>query len=315
MRGMNLPPFEQVIEISDFDHLLRTRLSNPIVMWPGQALPLLCYMCAPNDEGARNAILRILWSWAHHSGSGQPVLPRKLARIQTNWVRFADIFQRYCDLVAGQHEEARGGPSIGKAITLVEANATSWGTGAANLWKLWGTYKDVAHLVTAAALVCGETRKRILDRPLPANGLKVTQIIPFQMVLLMPDFVLAVAMELNVKALPALQVRARSRRLIPIRCGAYPPTSMSCRYDRRRGCSGRRTLTSSKTAALGTEDEPDVRLRQPARKKIWEHLRLSLFPERSLLAPSGHKLESGIGSKMMVLARDGRRELRRPPDR
>jgi len=38
-------------------------------MWPGQALPLLCYMCAPNDEGARNAILRILWSWAHHSGN------------------------------------------------------------------------------------------------------------------------------------------------------------------------------------------------------------------------------------------------------
>ena len=265
MRGMNLPPFEQVIEISDFDHLLRTRLSNPIVMWPGQALPLLCYMCAPNDEGARNAILRILWSWAHHSGSGQPVLPRKLARIQTNWVRFADIFQRYCDLVAGQHEEARGGPSIGKAITLVEANATSWGTGAASLWKLWGTYKDVAHLVTAAALVCGETRKRILDRPLPANGLKVTQIIPFQMVLLMPDFVLAVAMEFERQGLavassartePALDPDTLWRipadiNVVPIRPPTWllRPQDLDILENRRAGNRGRARRKTSSTGA------------------------------------------------------------------
>jgi hypothetical protein len=180
-------------------------------------------------------------------------------------VRFADIFQRYCDLVAGQHEEARGGPSIGKAITLVEANATSWGTGAANLWKLWGTYKDVAHLVTAASLVCGETRKRILDRPLPANGLKVTQIIPFQMVLLMPDFVLAVAMEFERQGLavassartePALDPDTLWRipadiNVVPIR----PPTWLLRAQDldilenRRAGNRGRARRKTSSTGA------------------------------------------------------------------
>lgn len=92
--------------------------------------------------------------------------------------------------MGGQQQERRGGPSIGKAITLVDATAKSRGTGAANLWRLWGAYKDVAHLVAAATLICAEALNRFRDGP-PGP----TQIIPFQMALLMPDFVLAVAME------------------------------------------------------------------------------------------------------------------------
>jgi hypothetical protein len=51
------------------------------------------------------------------------------------------------------------------------------------------------HLVTAATLIRAEGRKRSRGRSLGPSGLSVTQILPFQMTLLMPDLVLAVAME------------------------------------------------------------------------------------------------------------------------
>lgn len=122
-------------------------------------------------------------------------VPDKLGRTQADWLKVADIFHLYCDLVEGRHQGRRGGPSIGKAITLVSAKAENWGTGEANLWKLWGVYKDVAHLVSAATLICAEARHKLRDRPPGPAGLSPTQFVPFQMALLMPDLVLAVAIE------------------------------------------------------------------------------------------------------------------------
>jgi hypothetical protein len=195
MRVMEIPPFPRTIEIPDLENLLRTRLSTTVVMWPDQAIPLLGCMCHPNDAAARDALVRTLWSWANASDDVPPVAPDELRRIQANWLRVADIFHVYCDLIEGRHQERRGGPSIGKAITLVAATTKSWGTSPASLWKLWRIYKDVAHLVTAATLIRAEGRKRSRGRSLGPSGLSVTQILPFQMTLLMPDLVLAVAME------------------------------------------------------------------------------------------------------------------------
>jgi hypothetical protein len=195
MRVMDVPPFPRRIEIPDLENFLRTRLTETVVMWPNQALPLLGYMCCPNDEAARDALVRALRSWPDHSGPGRPRVPKRLGRIQADWLKVADIFHGYCDLIGGRHQERRGGPSIGKAVTLVAAKASSRGTGEANLWKLWGAYKDVAHLVTAATLICAEARIRFRERPPGPSGLSVTQIVPFQMTLLMPDLVLAVATE------------------------------------------------------------------------------------------------------------------------
>ena len=98
-------------------------------------------MCWPNDPAARGELVLQLRNW---SGGSQAVPPR-LARIQHEWLRVTDIFHTYYDLCQGQHQQGRGGPSIGKAVELVEANAKSWGTGAANLWSLWDKHKDVAH--------------------------------------------------------------------------------------------------------------------------------------------------------------------------
>lgn len=192
MRAMDIPPFPRQIKIPDLQNFLRTRLSATVVMWPGQAIALLTYMCHPNHQAARDNLMGILRSWPDHAGPGRPPVPEKLRRIQANWLKLADIFHLYCDLIGGRHQERRGGPSIGKAITLVSANAKSRGTGDANLWKLWTAYKDVAHLVTAATLICAEVRNRYRDRP---PGLNPTQFVPFQMALLMPDLVVAVAME------------------------------------------------------------------------------------------------------------------------
>jgi len=195
LRVMDLPPFPRKIEIPDLENFIRTRLSNAELVSPHHAIPLVGYMSWPNDEVARADLEGTLWSWLDTSQGVPPPVPARLSRLQANWERVADIFHIYCDLVGGGHQERRGGPSIGKAITLVDEKATSWGTSETTLWEHWKAYKDVAHLVTAASLICLEARRIYYARPLGPIGLPATQIVPFQIALLMPDFVLAVAME------------------------------------------------------------------------------------------------------------------------
>jgi len=191
MRVMEIPPFPRKFENHDLENLLRSRLSQTIVLWPDQAIPLLGYMGWPNKPTERDEALRTVRSWAE----GSKTVPRRLGRIQYEWLRVADVFHCYCDLINGQHQERRGGPSIGKAIELVDAKAKSRGTGAATLWQYWKTYKDVAHLVTAATLICFEARFRSSHEPFGQFGLSSDQLGPLQMVLLLPDLVLAVALE------------------------------------------------------------------------------------------------------------------------
>ena len=195
MRVMEIPSFPRKIEILDLNNLFRTRLSQTVVMWPEQAITLLGYMCHPNDPASRDALLRALRSWPEASEAAPPAIPKKLGRTQHEWQHVADIFHLYRDLIEGERQARRGGPSIGKAITLAEANAKSRGTGAATLWRDWSTYKDVAHLVTAATLICAEARTRYRNKPSEPFGLWFDQFIPFQMTMLMPDLVLAVALD------------------------------------------------------------------------------------------------------------------------
>ena len=190
MRVTEIPPFPRRIEIRDLEKFIRTRLSQTFVMWPAQAIALVGYMCWPNDAAARSEALTMLKNWPNEVDRAS--VPRRLHRIQHEWLRVADIFNVYWDLVAGQHQARRGGASIGKAIALVAANTKSRGTSEASLWHFWKTYKDVAHLVTAATAICAEARNRRRDEPF---GLSEDQFQPFQMAMLMPDFVLCVALE------------------------------------------------------------------------------------------------------------------------
>jgi|SRR5262249_5788289 len=188
MRVMEIPPFPRRIEILDLENFIRTRMSQTVVMWPAQAIPLVGYMCWPNDLAARNKSATMLRDWPRDPEHA--TLPPRLHRIQHEWLRVADIFNCYIDLIAGHHQARRGDPSIGKAVTLVAANSKSRGTSEASLWHFWKVYKDVAHLVTAAALICAQARIRYRDEPF---GLSENQILPFQMAMLMPDLLLCVA--------------------------------------------------------------------------------------------------------------------------
>ena len=49
MPVMEIPLFRDEITISDLENLYKHRLSKTVVLWPNQAIPLLGYMCWPND--------------------------------------------------------------------------------------------------------------------------------------------------------------------------------------------------------------------------------------------------------------------------
>jgi hypothetical protein len=252
---MEIPPFRRRIEIRDINYLLRSRLSQTTVMWPDQAIPLLAYMCFPNDQEEWHALMQTLRSWATEAESCRIVIPSRLRRIQHEWLRVADIVHLHFDLIGGQHQARRGGPSIGKAVTLAEANSKSRGTSSSSLWERWSTYKDVAPLVTAAALICGEARTRYQQQPFTPCGLSHGQLTLFNMAMLMPDLVIAVAIEFERTGLssmphgfnePALDPQTLWRIPSDINVVGIRPPARKIRHqdirvlqDRRAGNRGR----------------------------------------------------------------------------
>jgi hypothetical protein len=119
---------------------------------------------------------------------------QRLNIIQQHWARVADIVRHHQALADGGHQQRRGGPSLGKAISLIDANAKSKGTGKAKLWEIWATYKDVAHLVTASVLVSFDAQTRHRSAP---YGLKLHQLQPYRMAMLLPELVISVAMTIE----------------------------------------------------------------------------------------------------------------------
>jgi hypothetical protein len=193
MRVMEIPRFEGKIEIPDIDFFVRSRLSQATVIWPEQAFSLVGYMGWPNDTNARAASVRILRGWSEGSKS----VPARLRQIQTDWARVADIFNLHYDLTAGGHQSRRGGASIGKAIELTAAQSKGIGASKANLWNTWKTYKDVAHLVTAATIISDDAYARERTKPFGEFGPSPEQLQPLPIAMLLPDFVLAVGLFLQ----------------------------------------------------------------------------------------------------------------------
>ncbi len=199
---MASPPFPRMIKLPDFEFFVRSRLSQEVVYWPQQAIPLVGYMGWPNDPVARAAAKKILRGWS----KGAEVPLPGLRRIQSDWTRVADICSLHYDLHAGGHQVRRGGSSIAKAIALANANSSSRGLGIANLWRCWKSYKHVAHLVTAATIICSHARSQakvpsrdedpewFAVRPFGQFGLQAGQFQPFIIAMMTPDFVIAVAL-------------------------------------------------------------------------------------------------------------------------
>jgi hypothetical protein len=191
MRTMEIPRFPHAVQITDFETYIRERLSGQVIAWPDQTIPLVGYMAWPNNQNLRDD-----WLNANQSDnqSALNMLLRKLKIIQQHWARMADICHLHYDLSQGGHQKRRGGPSVGKAISLIAANAKSKGTGTAKLWVIWKTYKDVGHLVTAAVFVCADARERHRKAPF---GVKLHEFQPFRMAMLLPELVLGVAMSIQ----------------------------------------------------------------------------------------------------------------------
>jgi len=190
MRVMQIPPFPRKVEILDFDFFVRSRLTQAIVLWPEQAIALVGYMAWPNDPEARAASEPLLRGWFEGSKANPP----RLRQIQSDWVRIADLFSPHYDLAAGSHQQRRGGPSVGKAVTVAAASIRAKGAKPANLWRAWEDYKDVAHLVTAAAIITHEAQRIASDKPFGESGLPAGQLQPFLIAMLMPDFVISLGL-------------------------------------------------------------------------------------------------------------------------
>jgi hypothetical protein len=193
MRTMEIARFPgERIQIIDLGSFIKSRLLGEAVIWPNQALPLVGYMAWPNDATARKRGLD-----GHRPRVDHPavaVLARKLKIIQQHWTRVADIVHLHSDLRQGGYQKRRGGASVGKAISLIAANAKSKGTGTAKLWENWKTYKDVAHLVTAAVLVSADAQTRHRKAP---YGLKLHQLQPYRIAMLLPELVISIAMTIE----------------------------------------------------------------------------------------------------------------------
>jgi hypothetical protein len=137
-------------------------------------------------------------------------VPSRLRQIQTDWVRVCDIFSLHLDLTEGGHQRGRGGPSVGKAIGVAAGSIQARGAHAANLWRAWKEYKDVAHVVTAAAIICAEARQLVKVKPFGDFGLDADRLGPFTIAMMMPDFVLSLALsfqEYGLNSTPQSRVR------------------------------------------------------------------------------------------------------------
>ena len=193
MRYMEISPFpDRPIDLTDLGSFIKQRVIDEVVELPEQALALVSYMAWPNDVAARGR-----WLDANRAVSDQSEineLSRKLKLIQQHWARVADIVHHHFDFDRGQHQKTRGGASVGKAIALIDAIAKSKGTGAAKLWDIWKSYKDVAHLITATVLISGEATARHRKAPYQA---KLHQFQPYRMAMLLPELVISVAMSIE----------------------------------------------------------------------------------------------------------------------
>lgn len=200
MRFLKIPPFPHEIRISDIGFLLRNRFGRRRPVWEKQAVSLSSYLIARSPEKARLRAQARLKLWNKGAYFDVP----RLRQTQSEWTRVADIVSHHVDLTKGKHFKKRGGASLGKAIDLIAKNAKSHGKRKSKLWECWSKHKDVAHLVTAATIVCVDARARQPSDSDTAGPWEKTMQ-PIMAALLAPDLVIAVALWIQnylLKAIP-----------------------------------------------------------------------------------------------------------------
>lgn len=211
MRVMEIPPFERTIVIDELEPFVVRRLHQTLPWRAKQGGVLMSYMLEPNDAPARALREATLGLWYTHNVSP----PTRLPRIQSDWLLVADVFNLNVDLTAGEHQERRGGPSVGKAVHIANASIKRRGASAANLWRVWSEYKDVAHVITAAAMVTALASDLAKNGKINPRKFPEHQIQPFQMTMYIPDLVLGVALTLEDYGLTQIPVSREEPTLDP----------------------------------------------------------------------------------------------------
>ncbi len=203
MRTMSIPPFPDRIEITDIAAFTNARLADEFNLSP-QASALAGYMLYPADEDARASFEAALGS----TPDPLRLNLKGLSRLQYRWLRVADVLHLYYDTAIGGHQSRRGGATISKAVHLAAENTKALGTSEPTFWSAWKAFRDVAALVTATIIIWDNARRVFRGEYLgafrtheDAEPIVLDQLSPFQIALLMPDFVLAVGLSFEEFAL------------------------------------------------------------------------------------------------------------------
>lgn len=180
MRVMFVPKSVQIVDSVEFAeqlHATRARQLNRAGQeHAGLHVPLqtslyvVAYMAWPNDETRRDQWIAALRAERHLSAAdaegvlnqpdnvglkllANPASAAKMSEIadlQTAWAAVADVFQRLIDMATDEHLSLRRGPSVSKAIALCEFDKKY---SRAQFERFWSQYRDVAHLIAAAAFL------------------------------------------------------------------------------------------------------------------------------------------------------------------
>jgi hypothetical protein len=193
------------------------------------------YLAWPNDEDRRNSFVATCLARIDLAGVEKPSvdsqelapfggvgaiakaafdqLSREIAQVDRKWLMVADIFQMIVDMAHDERAMLRRGPSISKAIDLCELEKVM--RGHSQLRGAWSEFRDVAHLVAAAAYLAYESlvHARAVEEATLLNS-----------IWLAPDAVLALAQGLQVFGLQPRTIQKEQPILRPDKLWRIPGT-------------------------------------------------------------------------------------------
>lgn len=189
MRFMEIPPSPIRINFRSqrVVDLYRSRLQQRVDARASMAKPLVRYMVWPNDADVRVCDMNRLWLWLDGAIPEQ----RDFRKTIIEWGRVADIVNIHYGLSQGGHQDARGGASVGKAISLVSARTKRRGAKQATLWRNWKIHKDVAHLIAASIAICLSVQSSHRKSPF---GIGLLDLHPISVACVVPDLVLGLGL-------------------------------------------------------------------------------------------------------------------------
>jgi hypothetical protein len=209
MRVMSLPRVPpRPSSIDDCIAMYSYRLQQDVTPHPEIAASLMGYMGWPKDQTKRrqwmataisqlegpqlvraiqlaptsgSAAFRSFGGLGAVTSAAFTALSGELVQESAQWSRAADILQMLVDLSHDDRAELRGGPSISKAVDLLELAKKT--PGHARFRHAWAKFRDVAHLVAASAFITSKAQD---------TGAAEAGVI-MKVILLAPDAVLALA--------------------------------------------------------------------------------------------------------------------------